>query len=313
MLAALLDQGKVVEVTPEIVLDRGVYDDMVATIVEMIRAQGPITVADGAGPVQYQPQVRPGHPGAAGPEAGHQAGGRREGAGMREQVTRVFLVRHGETEWNAGRTFQGQQDSKLTPRGLRQASELAERLAGEGVEIIYSSDLGRAANTARMVGDRLGLGVSLEPTLREIDCGLWTGLSYDEVSIRWPEDFANWRTRPHLHRMPGGESVAEVQRRGLVPGGGPAASPGDHYLPGNPQHHREDGALRPSGPAPIPALGGCAPGKLRREPGGVPRRCAGNRVGVRHRPPLRARQRRHLHSIAARRVGPRAPPTGRCR
>lgn len=135
---------------------------------------------------------------------------------MREQVTRVFLVRHGETEWNAGRTFQGQQDSRLTSRGLRQAAELADRLAGEGVEFIYSSDLGRAANTARVVGERLGLAVSLAPMLREIDCGLWTGLSYDEVAARWPEEFDNWRTRPHLHRMPGGESVAEVQQRGMA-------------------------------------------------------------------------------------------------
>lgn len=134
---------------------------------------------------------------------------------MDPRPTRVFLLRHAETEWNAAQTFQGHLDSPLTAAGLRQAEQLAARLASEGVEAIYSSDQGRSLRTAEIVGSSLGLPVTPRPELREIDCGDWTGRTYQDVRTRWPEQFANWKTRPHLHRMPGGESVAQVQRRGL--------------------------------------------------------------------------------------------------
>ena len=134
---------------------------------------------------------------------------------MNRDLTRLFLVRHAETEWNAAQIFQGHLDSPLTPKGLEQAAQLASRLAAEGIEAIYSSDLGRAMQTAQVVASRLKLSVAPRPELREIDCGEWTGESYQEVRTRWPEEFAHWRSRPHLHRMPGGESVDQVQQRGL--------------------------------------------------------------------------------------------------
>jgi len=135
--------------------------------------------------------------------------------GQKVRSTRIFLVRHGETEWNAGQRFQGHLDSPLTPIGLEQAGQMAARLATRGVEIIYSSDLGRAMQTAEAVASRLGIPVHPTADLREIDCGLWTGLNYQDVRERWPEEFARWRHQPHLHRMPGGESVVQVQERGL--------------------------------------------------------------------------------------------------
>ena len=129
--------------------------------------------------------------------------------------TRLFLIRHAETEWNATQLFQGHLDSTLTPRGLAQAEALACRLASEGIQAIYSSDQGRSMRTAEPLASRLHLEVVPRADLREIDCGEWTGRSYQEVRDLWPEDHANWKSRPHLHRMPGGESVAEVQQRGL--------------------------------------------------------------------------------------------------
>ncbi len=134
---------------------------------------------------------------------------------MNTKPTRLFLVRHAETEWNVAEVFQGQLDSALTPKGVRQAAQLAERLASEGVQAVYSSDLGRAMETARIVAERLGLAVKPSAELREIHCGHWTGKSYQEVRRLWPEEFDNWRNRPHIHRMPGGESVAEAQQRVL--------------------------------------------------------------------------------------------------
>ncbi|HEX2924009.1 MAG TPA: histidine phosphatase family protein, partial [Chloroflexota bacterium] len=134
---------------------------------------------------------------------------------MDTKPTRLFLVRHAETEWNAAQIFQGHMDSPLTPKGLHQAAQLAERLHSEGIQAIYASDQGRATATARVVGDRIGLAVKPTTELREIDCGEWTGKPYQEVRDGWPESFENWRSRPHIHRMPGGESVAEVQQRVL--------------------------------------------------------------------------------------------------
>lgn len=129
--------------------------------------------------------------------------------------TRLFLVRHAETEWNTARIFQGHLDSNLTAKGLRQAEELAERLAVEKITALYSSDQGRAMRTAEVLAARLGLEVRPTEELREIHCGDWTGKSYDEVQAGWPEHFEDWRERPHIHCMPGGETVRGVQERGL--------------------------------------------------------------------------------------------------
>ncbi len=134
---------------------------------------------------------------------------------MESKATRLFLVRHAETEWNTSRIFQGHLDSPITPRGLRQAQELAERLAPEGIRAVYSSDQARSMRTAQVVAQRLKLQVIPSSELREIDCGEWTRKSYDEVRTAWPEHFDNWRNHPERHRMPEGESVEQVQRRAL--------------------------------------------------------------------------------------------------
>lgn len=134
---------------------------------------------------------------------------------MDEKTTRVFLVRHGETEWNAAQIFQGHLDSNLTEAGMEQARRLAERLEDERIVAIYSSDQGRAIRTAETVAGKLGLAVIPRADLREIDCGDWTGKQYDEVKAGWPNEHSDWRARPHLHRMPAGETAALVQERAL--------------------------------------------------------------------------------------------------
>src|SRR5690242_8696605 len=89
----------------------------------------------------------------------------------------LLLVRHGETDWNAEGRLQGQTDRPLNEYGRRQARELAERLAGDGVVAIYASDLSRAKETAEIVGGRLGLPVVVDPDLRERNWGTWEGLT----------------------------------------------------------------------------------------------------------------------------------------
>ena len=142
-------------------------------------------------------------------------------------MTRILLARHGETEWNRLGRWQGHADPPLNEQGRRQAAELAERLAGDGIAAIYSSDLARASQTARVVADRLGLDVAEDAGLREIDVGSWSGLTRAEVEQRFPEGYARWlggeighdgETREQLTRRVVGtvERIAAAHPEGTV-------------------------------------------------------------------------------------------------
>jgi len=114
-------------------------------------------------------------------------------------VTTLLLVRHGETDWNAERRWQGHADVPLNARGLEQAQALAEQLAAEPVDAIYSSDLSRARDTATAVGERLGVDVLVDADLREIDVGPIEGLTAEEVG-----SFDGWQGEPkeaHAERV----------------------------------------------------------------------------------------------------------------
>jgi broad specificity phosphatase PhoE len=134
------------------------------------------------------------------------------------EPTIVFLARHGETVWNVERVFQGHQDSELTARGREQARRLGQRLAAERLQAVYASDLGRAMRTAEQVARHHALEVRPHQGLREIDTGVWTGLPRDEVRAapEWSAMLDLYRRRPWEHRMPGGETVGEVQARSLA-------------------------------------------------------------------------------------------------
>jgi len=131
--------------------------------------------------------------------------------------TLVYLVRHGETPWNVERRFQGQLNVELSPAGLKQAVAVAEWLAGRpvGFSAIYSSDLRRAAETAAVIGERLGIAPVLDPRLREINVGEWSGLLADEVEQKYPGALLEWHERIDRYTIPGGESIPAVQKRVL--------------------------------------------------------------------------------------------------
>jgi probable phosphoglycerate mutase len=113
-------------------------------------------------------------------------------------VTTLLLVRHGETDWNADGRLQGQTDRPLSDFGRRQAQRLAEELADEELEAIYSSDLARARETAEIIGERLVLAVDLDPELREKDWGTWEGLTAVE---RDRVEFVGESTKAHQERI----------------------------------------------------------------------------------------------------------------
>jgi 2,3-bisphosphoglycerate-dependent phosphoglycerate mutase len=123
-------------------------------------------------------------------------------------VTTLLLVRHGETDWNAAGRLQGHTDRPLNDYGRRQALELAQRLAGEGADAIYASDLVRAQATAEIIGLELGLPVVLDPDLREKNWGTWEGLTGDE---RVHVEFAGESTEDHRDRVL--RAVRRIARR----------------------------------------------------------------------------------------------------
>ena len=104
----------------------------------------------------------------------------------------LMLVRHGETEWNVQRRYQGQTDVLLSAIGRRQAHFVAERLAGQKIDAIYASDLSRAWETAQIIAEKSGLEVSPEPRLRELKFGILEGLTFDEAEAQYPEMIAAW-------------------------------------------------------------------------------------------------------------------------
>ncbi|EKN5087023.1 phosphoglycerate mutase, partial [Yersinia enterocolitica] len=87
-------------------------------------------------------------------------------------MLQVFLVRHGETVWNASRQIQGQSDSPLTAVGERQAHLVAQRARSQGITHIITSDLGRTQQTAKIIADACGLKVVTDPRLRELNMGV---------------------------------------------------------------------------------------------------------------------------------------------
>lgn len=128
-------------------------------------------------------------------------------------MAKLILVRHGETAWNSALRYQGQQDIPLSALGRRQAEALALRLARVPIDAAYASDLSRAYETAEIICRGRGLTVTRLSALREAHFGAWEGLTYAEAAARWPEIARQRRLDPTGTRVPGGETLAEVQTR----------------------------------------------------------------------------------------------------
>lgn len=131
--------------------------------------------------------------------------GRYEGCGVEETI--VYLIRHGETDWNVERRLQGHRDVPLNPLGLRQAEKVARRLAKERLDAVYSSDLQRARITAQHIARYHRLEVAVHPGLRERNYGPFEGKRWDEIAS-FREGF-----RSHLLMGDGIESWQDMQRR----------------------------------------------------------------------------------------------------
>jgi broad specificity phosphatase PhoE len=130
----------------------------------------------------------------------------------------IFLARHGETDYNAERRFQGQSDVPLNARGLEQARELAQAAKAEPLVALYASPIRRARETAEIVGEAIGLEPRFDRRFAETDCGDWQDRLFADVERESPELWAEWQAGGEW-AFPGGESLEQQQERviaGLV-------------------------------------------------------------------------------------------------
>lgn len=128
-------------------------------------------------------------------------------------MTRLILIRHGETDWNIEGRWQGQADVALNQTGWSQAEDMARTLETVGVSAIYSSDLLRARQTAQVLADATGVPLKIDHRLREIHQGEWQGLLISEIQARYAQAYQERQRDPLGIAPPGGETAAQVRQR----------------------------------------------------------------------------------------------------
>jgi len=128
-------------------------------------------------------------------------------------MQRLYLVRHGETEWNRQQRMQGSLDSPLTPEGRRHAQLNGELLAREAIEHLFVSPLGRTRETADVILAGHSVPITIDARLVERRCGDWEGMTIDEIATQYPDEWTARARDPFHHRPPAGENVPDVVSR----------------------------------------------------------------------------------------------------
>lgn len=129
---------------------------------------------------------------------------------MIDGKTLITVVRHGQTEWNELGRYQGMMDSRLTAEGITQAHRLADHLRTLSFSRLYSSDLGRAVQTAEIIADVLQIDITLDSRLRERNMGLFQGLTPREAELKYPDAFAQHKTGNPDYPVPQGECLRQT-------------------------------------------------------------------------------------------------------
>lgn len=131
----------------------------------------------------------------------------------RNTMKRIYLIRHGQSEWNVEGKVQGTKDSLLTDKGREQAAMAGRRLADLEIKKIYCSGLSRARETAEIIGGIIGAEVEVIPEFVEICFGHWEGLPLDEVKRIYGEEYSVWKKTPHEFKADGCETLLEAKQR----------------------------------------------------------------------------------------------------
>lgn len=124
-----------------------------------------------------------------------------------------YLVRHGETEWNAASRMQGQLDSRLTALGREHALNSARLLARLGADTAFASPLGRVRETVAIIQAEMPIAVTFDDRLKEWSAGDWSGALHADIPRQWPAEWAAWDADRYGYRSPGGENFADMTAR----------------------------------------------------------------------------------------------------
>jgi phosphoserine phosphatase len=130
-------------------------------------------------------------------------------------MTRIILVRHGQTPWNKGKIFRGSKDIPLNDQGREEARLAGEWLQGEKIDLAYTSPLSRSRETAEAIAQHHGIVVKDLSGLNDLCYGDWEGLPQTEVKVKYADLYHQWETAPHMVLFPGGETLAELRGRAL--------------------------------------------------------------------------------------------------
>lgn len=130
-------------------------------------------------------------------------------------MTKIFLIRHGQSEWNSLNKIQGQKDTILTDLGKKQALFLGNRLIDEKIDVIYTSDLTRAYNTAEIISNKINKPLVVNETIREINFGLWEGLTIEEIKNLYKDEYSTWIKEPEKLNIQGFENLISLQKRAI--------------------------------------------------------------------------------------------------
>jgi len=130
-----------------------------------------------------------------------------------KNLTTLFLVRHGQTEWNLGNRIQGQLDSPLTPLGVNQSINMQQKLLSKNIDIAYSSPLLRAVETTALIIDKWKIKMITRYNLSEMQLGPWQGKTYEEIQQNYPEEYVNFCNKPDQYCLTGAENYADFQQR----------------------------------------------------------------------------------------------------
>ena len=128
---------------------------------------------------------------------------------------KLVIVRHGETEWNVQHKVMGQLDSPLTLKGVQQAKAIADRLLRLNFTSLYSSDLGRAVQTANIIAEICAKKIIFDPELREWNMGIFQGLNVAEMHEKFPQERQDYEQIGDEYIIPEGESLAQCRARGF--------------------------------------------------------------------------------------------------
>ncbi len=131
---------------------------------------------------------------------------------------KLFLIRHGQTDWNTKGKIQGNSDIELNDIGVKQAEELSKKLLAENYSFskIYSSSLKRAAKTAEILSENTNIEYITIDGIKEMNFGLWEGLSWSEVKDKYPSEYEEWFIKRRYTKTPKGESYQDMLDRVLM-------------------------------------------------------------------------------------------------